>query len=180
MTDTALLVIDVQESFKHRDYWSDEVFTPYQNNQSKLINHARQQGWEVAFVLHNEKTGVFSPESGYVRLMDFLDQQADDQVFNKHVHNALLDSGLHEHLQAKGITKLVISGIRTEQCCETTTRVASDLGYEVEFVVDATLTFPMQDPFTGMQVSVEEIKQRTCLVLHKRFATIRRTEEYAG
>lgn len=180
MTDTALLVIDVQDSFKQRDYWSEEYFTPYQMKQNQLISHARHQGWDVIFVLHNETTGVFSPESGFVRLMDFLDQQADDQVFNKHVHNALLDSGLHEHLQARGITKLVISGIRTEQCCETTTRVGSDLGYEVDYVVDATLTFPMQDPFTGKLVTVEEIKQRTCLVLEKRFATIRWTEEYAG
>ena len=180
MTDTALLVIDVQDSFKHRDYWTDELFAPYQKKQNQLISHARQKGWEVVFILHNEKSGVFSPESGYVRLMDFLDKQADDQVFNKHVHNALLESGLHEHLQAKGISKLVISGIRTEQCCETTTRVGSDLGYEVDFVVDATLTFPMHDPFTDKRVSVEDIKQRTCLVLNQRFAKIRWTEEYAS
>ncbi|RVU32802.1 isochorismatase family protein [Neptunomonas marina] len=179
MTTTALLVIDVQESFKHRDYWNEAYFAQYQAKQNQLISHARQKGWEVIFVLHNEESGVFSPASGYVRLMDFLDKQADDLVFNKHVHNALLESGLHEHLQAQQITKLIISGIRTEQCCETTARVGSDLGYEIEFVVDATLTFPMHDPFTQQEVGVEEIKQRTCLVLNKRFATIRRTEEYA-
>lgn len=180
MTQTALLVIDVQESFKQRDYWDEADFALYQKKQNQLIAHARQQDWEVIFVLHNEPSGVFSPASGFVRLMDFLDHQEDDRVFNKHVHNALLDSGLHEHLQAQGVTKLIISGIRTEQCCETTTRVGSDLGYEVDYVVDATLTFPIQDPFSGKLVTAEEIKQRTCLVLEKRFATIRWTGDYAG
>jgi hypothetical protein len=51
-----------------------------------------------------------------------------DAIFIKHVHNAMLDSGLQPWLAERGIGKLLVSGIRTEQCCETTTRVASDLG----------------------------------------------------
>jgi nicotinamidase-related amidase len=179
MANTALLVIDVQDSFKQRDYWIEEGFDDYATKQNQLIGSARKSGWDVVFVLHNESSGVFSPESGFVRLMDFLDKREDDPVFNKHVHNALLESGLHEWLQNKGIDKLVISGIRTEQCCETTTRVASDLGYQVEFVIDATHTFAMVDEFNAERISPEMIKRRTCLVLNKRFATIRRTEDYA-
>lgn len=123
---TALLVIDVQQSFLHRDYWSDTDFAEYAEQQKRLIGISRAQGWHTVFVLHNESEGVFSPASGYVRLMSFVDRRDDEPVFNKHVHNALTESGLHEWLQAKDITKLVISGIRTEQCCETTARVGSD------------------------------------------------------
>lgn len=175
---TALLVIDVQESFKHRDYWDEKDFEAYCQKQNKLIQSAQKNAWPVVYVLHNEKEGVFSPKSGYVRLMDFLIKDESAPVFNKHVHNALLGSGLHEWLQAAGITKLLISGIRTEQCCETTTRVASDLGYEVDFVVDATLTFPMKDIFTDEVVTSEQIKNRTCMVLNKRFADIRFVNDY--
>ncbi len=178
-TKTALLVIDVQDSFKQRDYWDMAEFIPYAENQNKLIAAARRQDWPVVFVLHNEASGPFSPQSGFVRLMDFVEQQPGDPLFNKYVHNALLESGLHEWLQQQGIGKLVISGIRTEQCCETTARVGSDLGYEVEFVLDATLTFPMQHPLSGEIVSAAEIRSKTALVLSKRFATIRFTEEYA-
>lgn len=178
MTHTALLAIDVQESFKQRDYWQETDFTGYAERQNQLIGAARQQNWPVIFVLHNEAQGVFSPASGFVRLMDFIDQQADDPIFNKHVHNALLGSGLHEWLQARDITRLVISGIRTEQCCETTTRVASDLGYKVEFVLDATLTFPMVHPHSGDTVSAAAIQAHTALVLEKRFASIRKVADY--
>ena len=65
---------------------------------------------------------------------------------HKHVHNALTESGLDARLRERDINHLIVSGIRTEQCCETTTRVASDLGYRVTFVTEATLTFPMRHP----------------------------------
>ncbi|WP_240315097.1 isochorismatase family protein [Chromobacterium haemolyticum] len=44
------------------------------------------------------------------------------------MHNALTDSGLQPWLIRHGIQRLIVSGIRTEQCCETTTPGASDLG----------------------------------------------------
>lgn len=178
MSKTALLVIDVQDSFLQREYWSDNEFKPFAEKQSRLIAHARNNDWQVVYILHNESDGAFSPESGFVRLMSFLDPQANEPTFNKHVHNALTESGLHEWLQEQGIDKLVVSGIRTEQCCETTTRVASDIGYEVEYVLDATLTFPMQHPLTGETVSSEAIKSHTALVLSGRFATIRMVGDY--
>ena len=178
MSKTALLVIDVQESFKQRPYWDEAAFVGFAKRQNQLIAAARRQDWPVVFILHNEEEGVFSPASGYVRLMDFLDKKAEDPVFNKTVHNALTESGLQEWLSEQGITQLVVSGIRTEQCCETTTRVASDLGYKVDFVLDATLTFPMQHPLTGETVSTAAIYAHTALVLADRFATIRFVEDY--
>ena len=64
-----------------------------------------------------------------------------------------------------------MAGIRTEQCCETTTRNASDLGFEVDYATEATLTFPMRTA-AGRVVSTDEIRERTELVLADRFATI--------
>jgi nicotinamidase-related amidase len=66
---------------------------------------------------------------------------------------------------------LIVSGIRTEQCCETTTRHASDSGYEVDFVSEATLTFAMTDR-QGRRWTAAEIKARTELVLDGRFARV--------
>lgn len=66
---------------------------------------------------------------------------------------------------------MIVSGIRTEQCCETTARHASDCGYEVDFVSEATLTFAMSDRH-GRHWSPADIKARTELVLDGRFARI--------
>lgn len=170
----ALLVIDVQDSFMHTSYWSETDFPAYQQQQLALIALARLQGVPVIGVLHENPpelgTESFRKNSGHVRFMDWLPQL--DEVFKKSVHNALTDSGLLAFLHERGITHLTISGIRTEQCCETTTRVASDLGFTVNFVTEATLTFQMTHA-GGTVFSAEDIKKRTELVLDGRFAQIK-------
>lgn len=92
-------------------------------------------------------------------------------TFEKNVHSAMIGTGLQRWLVARGISRLAVAGIRTEQCCETTTRNASDLGYAVDYVTEATLTFPMTTR-AGRMVTAAEIRERTELVLADRFATI--------
>jgi nicotinamidase-related amidase len=99
-----------------------------------------------------------------------------DAVFYKQVHSAMFGRNgdgvtLEAWLCERGIGELLISGIRTEQCCETTTRHASDLGFGVRYVSDATLTFPMQNR-AGREVSAQEIREHTELVLDGRFARV--------
>ena len=176
MQATALIVIDVQQSFEHMPFWSDEGLAEYQSKQNAMIAHARSQSWPVVFIYHLSR-GAFSLESGLVEPMTWVDRQADDPVFYKHVHNALSESGLEPYLQDKGISRLVISGIRTEQCCETTARYGSDSGFEVEYVLDATHTFAMELP-SGAMASAETIKAHTAMVLKGRFATVWGTDEF--
>ena len=52
-----------------------------------------------------------------------------------------LDVWLIQHC----LSQLLICGIRSEQCCETTTRHASHLGYFVFYITEATLTYWMAD-----------------------------------
>ena len=92
-------------------------------------------------------------------------------TFVKHRHSALVGTGLDVWLTQHGIQRLIVSGIRTEQCCETTTRHASDLGWEVDFVLDATLTFDMVQP-DGQVLSSQDIAMRTATVLQDRFAYV--------
>lgn len=58
------------------------------------------------------------------------------------------------------------------QCCETTTRQAADSGFKVDFVSEATLTFPMTHVLSGRVYTPAEIRERTELVLDDRFARI--------
>jgi nicotinamidase-related amidase len=74
-------------------------------------------------------------------------------------------------LVGHGIRRLIVAGIRTEQCCETTTRHASDEGWEVDYCADATLTFDMKTP-AGATLTAAEIRERTETVLVDRFCTL--------
>lgn len=173
--DTALIVIDVQESFRQRPVWQDDIARPFVRNVQALIDGAVKHDIPVVQILHTDNDDVFQLESGFVRTLEGV-QIEPTALFYKKRHSALVESGLNVWLTERGIRKLIICGIRTEQCCETTTRHASDLGYQVDYVTEATLTFPMQHA-SGQVFSVEDIKMRTELVLAGRFACIVTVEQ---
>lgn len=170
----ALLVIDAQESFRHRPYFCEEGVTAYLERQQALIDCAKAAGIPVVQIFHVEDSGPFSEASGFVTAIASL-RISPDAIFKKRHHSALVGSGLDVWLTRNGIGRVIVSGIRTEQCCETTTRHASDLGYAVDYVGEATLTFPMIDA-TGRTWSADEIRARTELVPAGRFARIASVE----
>ncbi len=175
LSKTALLVIDAQESFRHRPYWDDSDAPGFFDRLQALIDGAKARDIPVVQIFHVEEDGAFSVASGHVKTIEGL-SITPDAIFHKRSHSALVGSGLDVWLVQHGIRQLIISGIRTEQCCETTTRHASDMGYEVSYVMEATLTFPMTDR-RGREWSPEEIKARTELVLDGRFARMVSVEE---
>ena len=175
----ALIVIDVQESFRRRPYFREQDLPGFLRNVQSLINRCQSRGVAVVQVFHQELTddaaNPFSAASGFVRAMPELSLRADVVVY-KQVHSALFartadGTTLEAWLRQRDIQELLITGIRTEQCCETTTRHASDLGFTVRYVTDATLTFPMRTR-AGREVSTAEIQERTEMVLDGRFAQI--------
>ena len=183
----ALLVIDVQESFRQRPYFRAEELPAFLANVQSLIDRCRERGIAIVQVFHQEpgddRANPFTAASGWVRPMQGVALRPD-AVFHKDVHSAMFatEAGggtLEQWLRARAIDELLVSGIRTEQCCETTTRHASDLGFKVRYVTDATLTFPMRTR-AGREVSAAEIRERTELVLDGRFARIVSSAEALG
>jgi nicotinamidase-related amidase len=170
MSDTALLVIDAQESFRQRTSWHETDETAYLRSQRALIDGAKAAGWKIVRVLHAEPEGVFALASGFVRPIAELSCEPDLEVI-KQRHSAFAGTPLETFLIENGIRRLVISGIRTEQCCETTTRHGSDLGWQIDYVTEATHTTPLTDA-EGRTWSVEELKERTVAVLDGRFARV--------
>ena len=179
----ALLVIDVQESFRRRPYWRGEELPAFVANVQALIDRCRARppgsAIPVLQVFHQELThdpsDPFTAESGFVRALPELALEAD-AVFRKHVHSALFattadGTTLEAWLRRNGVEEVLITGIRTEQCCETTARHASDSGFSVRYVTDATLTFPMTSK-SGRTFSTADLRERTELVLDGRFARV--------
>lgn len=174
-SSTALLMIDVQESFRQRPSWREDDAAPFLDRCHALIDGATRLGIPIVRVLHADgpatASNPFSLESGFVRpLAGLHDFDAALQLL-KTRHSALVATPLPIWLHTHGIRRLIVAGIRTEQCCETTTRHASDEGYEVDFVTEATLTFAMTSP-AGRAVSAADLRERTETVLAGRFATI--------
>ncbi|MFB9530225.1 isochorismatase family protein [Nonomuraea roseola] len=187
----ALIVIDVQNSFLELPDWRHTSQPDIVSQVNRLAAAARNAGDAVVWVLGSRpgSGSVFDPARGFVRLMDGIQPLDGEPILTKTAHNAFTTTNLHQYLTQRAVTKLTICGIRTEQCCETTTRLASDLGFEVDFAIDATATTPiphrnapddlpfselLQDPRT---LGVDEIIARTEYALSGRFATIKTVDE---
>ena len=170
---SALLVVDIQDSFKAiPSRWERRSSPRFEENVDRLIRAWREAGLPVIFFLHTDPDPGFETDSPFFKLMDFLSPAPGEPVLLKNTRNAFTSTNLQEILKEKGVERLVITGISTEQCCETTTRVAADFGYDVDFVTEATMTFPIADPETGEELSTDEILRRTEYVLRGRFARI--------
>ena len=173
----ALLVIDVQESFRTRPEWAEMHNPDIAAPVGRLVDAARAAGDFVVWVLHSEpgSGNVFDPDQGHVRVMSELKPDGDEPVVVKTSVNAFTTTNLQQQLVLQGVREVVICGIRTEQCCETTARVAADLGFDVTFVTDATTTSGIPG------LTAEQIIERTESVLREReFATIATTDELTG
>ena len=177
---TALLLIDVQESFRQRPYWSQIGADAFLAHLNALVDGAHSRGIPIVRVFHTDGPQTpgnpFAHGSEFVRPLTGLAPFEAALTIEKHRHSALVGTPLGPWLVEQGIRRVIVAGIRTEQCCETTTRHASDEGWAVDFVGAATLTFDMTTP-AGKTLTAAEICERTETVLADRFATLATVDE---
>lgn len=177
---TALLLIDVQQSFRARPCWSEADVPAWLAATNRLVAGCAARGIPVVQVFHTDGPDTpdnpFAHASGLIRPIDGLAPFDAALRIEKHRHSALVSTGLGVWLHAHGVQRLIVAGIRTEQCCETTTRHASDEGWAVDYVTEATLTFDMTTPGGGT-LTAAQLRERTETVLAGRFAAIRTVDE---
>jgi nicotinamidase-related amidase len=173
IAQSALLVIDAQDSFKAGQRWVRRSNPAFERNAGALIDAYRGARLPVVFFLHTDSDEGFNPGSPLFKLMDFILPRPGEPVWTKTTRSCFSSTPLQHYLMRNGVRRIAIAGIQTEQCCETTARAAADLGYEVDFVTEATMTFPIPNPDRpGEELGVEAIRERTEYVLRGRFAQI--------
>jgi nicotinamidase-related amidase len=160
----ALLVIDVQESFRGTERWNTISDPAVIERIGALVERFRMAGAPVFWILHSEpgSGGDFDPASGLVRVAAPLAPDPDEPVIVKTTINAFTSTDLEQRLRDAGVDRLVLCGIRTEQCVETTARIATDLGFVTTVVIDATATNP------AGTLSAQQVVERTAEVLSAR------------
>ncbi|KAE8716834.1 Nicotinamidase 3 [Hibiscus syriacus] len=143
----ALLVIDLQNYFY-------SVAKPILPNVITTINLCRQASIPVFFTRHNHKSpadyGMLGEWWNNDLILDgTLDAELipeierlskPDEVVEKHTYSAFEDTRLQGLLSEKGVEEVIITGVMTNMCCETTARAAFVKGYRVFFSTDATAT----------------------------------------
>jgi nicotinamidase-related amidase len=171
----ALVVIDVQQGFDD-PIWGPRNNPACEGNIDSLVTAWRESARPIVVVRHDSASPGSPLRPGQPG--NDLRPGIDGDVFiTKNVNSAFYgDPDLQAWLDARGIRRLTICGVTTNHCCETTARMAGNLGYDVTFVIDATHTFDRTAP-DGTVIAAAEVARMTAANLHGEFATVRRTEE---
>jgi nicotinamidase-related amidase len=172
MSRQALIVVDVQQGFDDPK-WGPRNNPECERNVATLVDRWELAGQPVVIVRHDsiEPQSPLRPGLAGNALKDFLRDRGDVLVA-KSVHSAFHgDPDLDAWLRAHDIGAVAVCGITTNHCCETTARVACDLGYRVTFVGDATATFD-RTSLSGKVISADELAEMTFTNLNAEFAEV--------
>jgi nicotinamidase-related amidase len=91
-------------------------------------------------------------------------------VIEKHFPNGFRETPLLEKLRARGTQKLVIAGMMTHMCIDTTTRAAADLGFQCTLAHDACATRDLA--FGGEKVPAKAVQASYLAGLNGAFAKV--------
>jgi nicotinamidase-related amidase len=174
----ALILVDIQKGFDDIAYWGGERNNPdAELRVSELLRLWRNAGLPVFHVQHCSTTPTSPLHEGHSgnQFKDLATPIDGEPVIKKNVNSAFIGTDLQEQLDNAMITKLVIVGLTTDHCISTTTRMASNIGYETYLVADATATFNKKG-IDGQNYPAELIHQTALASLNNEFATVVTTE----
>ncbi|MCX8117861.1 MAG: isochorismatase family protein [Desulfobacterota bacterium] len=142
----ALLVIDLQNYFRR-------IARPILKNVLKVIEACRKKEVPVIYTQHGHTDpssdgGVLGEWWGDLilvgtedwRLLPEIVVGEKDVVLPKKRYSAFFETDLDQRLRSKGIKEVIISGVMTNLCCETTARDAFMRDYHVFILIDGTAT----------------------------------------
>ncbi|MFJ4189319.1 cysteine hydrolase family protein [Kitasatospora sp. NPDC089509] len=175
--DAVLLLIDVQQGFDDADYFGPRDNPQAEQRMADLIDAWQATGRPIVTVQHTAPGGPLAAGTPGHRLQDFVAALTPELHITKTVNSAFYGTpDLHAWLQQRGVRQVVISGMITNVCCETTTRMAGNLGYDAIFPTDAMHAFDMTGP-DGTVVRAAEFARATATTLHAmRFAKVVTTD----
>lgn len=185
--NAALVVVDVQRGFEDAGFWGPRNNPGADDNIAALIDVWQASGRPVVFVRHDSARADSPLRAGYDGngFKAYVEERrggggggGPELLVTKTVNSAFLGTpDLGAWLTSAGIGQLVLAGIQTNMCVETTARMGGNLGYDVVVAYDATYTFDLVGPF-GWRLSADEVGRAAAVSLHGGgFARVVATEE---
>lgn len=176
--DTALVIIDVQN-----DYFPQGKCELFQSEQAlkvtkRLLKHFRERKLPIFYVQHisPEDAAFFLPNTKGVQLHKEIEPLGSEYIIVKHTPNGFHETTLQEKLTSLSIKNLVMCGMMTHMCVDTTVRAAKDLGYLVTLISDACATKDLE--WNGRKLPASLINDVYMASLNGRFATVMSSTDY--
>jgi len=174
----ALILVDIQKGFDNIEYWGGQRNNPNaEENASDLLQLWRENRLSIFHIQHCSRNpkSLLHESSGGNAFKQLVKPIGKEPIIKKNVNSAFIGTDLKDQLDNLKITRVVIVGLTTDHCVSTTTRMASNLGFEAFLVSDATATFNRQG-LDGQHYPAELIHATALASLNNEFATIVTTE----
>ena len=136
---TAFIIIDVQNILVETGFETEKLLEKI----AYLQDQARKQQIEIIYMQHIETPEALTSEDW--QLSPLLKRQADEKVFQKRYNSIFKETGLKEYLDQQGIEQLVLCGMQTEYCVDTSVKVGFEYGYKLVIPEGAVTTFDGED-----------------------------------
>ena len=174
---TALLIIDMQKGMLSPGL-PPRNNVDAEDNIGRLLAAWRERDQPVVLVRHISRspTSVFAPGQSGAKFQERFTPLAHEHVVEKNVPDAFINTGLERWLHARGIRRVVIAGVSTNNSVEATARTAGNLGFSVVVVADACFTFDKAD-FGGTLRRAEEVHLMALANLHGEYAEVRASDD---
>ena len=179
LAQTALLVIDVQMAFVHRDEQGARRSTPLaETNIRRLLDRFRKAGGRIVHIHHHshEDGSPFAAGLPGAAVQEFAKPAPGEALYIKHVNSGFIGTSLEADLRHAGVEHLVLCGGTANQCVETTARMAGNLGFNTLYVADGVWAYGNIGP-DGREHSPEDVLSISLSNLQGEFATVLSTDE---
>jgi nicotinamidase-related amidase len=179
--NTALLIIDIQNDYFPGGAMELVGSEAAAERAALVLNAFRAQKRPVVHVQHlSTRPGAtfFLPGTHGAEIHERVAPLADETVIRKHYPNAFRETTLLGHLRSHDIGRLVIAGMMTQMCIDTTTRAAADLGFECVLMHDACATRDLT--FDGRTVPAADVQAAFVAALNGIFAKVQSAQAAVG
>lgn len=171
----ALLCIDLQkEYFNKKGSLFVSEGAKVLKNVVLLLKAARQNRIPVIHIKHvsrNPSDITFNAHSTYIEFMPEVAPQKNEYVFTKSLPGAFSNINLDKYLKKLGITDIIICGLTSFLCCDTTSREAHARGYNVYFAKDATAALEI------FGIPAKQVHRVVCSIQEWYFAKVYNTKQ---
>lgn len=160
MENTALLIIDVQNDYFPGGKMTLEGAEQAGKNSQQMLEYFRKNNLPVIHIRHistNADAAFFLPGTFGSEIHSLVSPLANEKVIEKHFPNSFRETELLKYLQSQNIKKVVITGMMTDVCVESTTRASFDFGFSNTIIGDATATRDRE--LNGKIIKAAEIQQ---------------------
>jgi nicotinamidase-related amidase len=170
MANTALLIVDVQNALVDEKPFNIEKVL---GNIKKLLDTCRENRIEIIYIQHDgEKEDNLEPFSDGWDINKSIYPKPEEKIIRKTYNSAFKNTVLEDYLNSKSIKTLILVGMQTEYCIDTTCRVAFDKGYKLVMPEETNTTFD-----NGTLSAGEIYRYHNFNIFKDRFAEVRSLDQ---